>query len=117
MSDRQLETIFAAMNEEEDLMKQRVVEKPDFPFEEADVVAVTDGPYKGFSGQVGAQRPFAGSTGAATSSTGAASICADDCELRTALRAEYPAARQSKRAQRLSRWLGTTCARMVEHGA
>jgi len=52
MPDRQLKNIFAAMNEEQDLMEKRVEAKPDFPFEEGDIVTVTDGPYKGFSGQV-----------------------------------------------------------------
>eukprot|EP00959_Pyramimonas_sp_CCMP1952_P470213 9496263-Pyramimonas_sp.AAC.2 len=52
MPDAQLRTIFAAINEEQDLMEKRVEAKLVFPFEEGDVVTVTDGPYKGFSGQV-----------------------------------------------------------------
>lgn len=52
MPEPQLEQIFSLMGEEESAMEERVAAKPDFPFEEGDLVQVARGPYKGFSGQV-----------------------------------------------------------------
>lgn len=52
MQDDQLASIFAAMKDELGDKDARVAAKPDFPFEEGDVVTVNDGAYKGFSGQV-----------------------------------------------------------------
>mmetsp|Transcript_32653 Transcript_32653/g.45326 ORF Transcript_32653/g.45326 Transcript_32653/m.45326 type:complete len:392 (-) Transcript_32653:65-1240(-) len=55
MPKQQLDLIMEEMSREEKAQEEKKAKKattPDFPFEIADVVTVTSGPYKGFSGQV-----------------------------------------------------------------
>jgi transcription antitermination factor NusG len=52
VSQAKVEKVMGMAGESHVEMEQRVVEQSAYPFQEGDTVAVTEGPYKGFAGQV-----------------------------------------------------------------